>query len=314
MDLLKYNTKKKYMNVLKANNLTIKNGYLTPVPTFKLTNKSIILILSVATLLNTNLLIAYLNNLNPAAGNNFNPEYVISDQNNNDIIFDENGQVVTETITPSEKVYIIEKFNNELLKDISNRSLEKISTIDKIISITQLPYNLCEDDNEYDKYQTSIIFKANNKTYCLNYLSGDKFKIQTNSIKDSIFEFANYLSTCSLDLIYVMSETEKNILSTLGKNYSFVSPAYYAYGQSGDLYYYVPVYGNNNSPSLVELYSCLANSIDAYNLNPNNTLLSQLNTGKGPFSKTTIAQNNDCLSILEIYTNFSNLINSSQEK
>ena len=111
-----------------------------------------------------------------------------------------------------------------------------------------------------------------------------------------------------------MSETEKNILSTLGKNYSFVSPAYYAYGQSGDLYYYVPVYGNNNSPSLVELYSCLANSIDAYNLNPNNTLLSQLNTGKGPFSKTTIAQNNDCLSILEIYTTFSNLINSSQEK
>ena len=305
MNIAKYKKIKEFKSILKANNLTVKNRLLKYQPTFTVSKKQIVVTLSILSILTTNLVTAYLNNQNPPVNNNFSPDRVIEDNNNNDINFDDSGQIIVNPISPNEMETIVNKFNSELLVDIKNRVSEPITKIDEILSIYQLPYNSFEGDNEFDKYQLSIIFTANDKNYCINYLTGQQFKYDEVNKKDMLLNFVNFLSNSSLDLCSSMGEIEKQILDLLGDDYLFVSPSYYAYGQSGDLYYYIPVFGCLEGKPFVKLFSCMANLIDAYDLNPSTVLLSQLKGDKDIFNISDVKNEEDYYNILNLYSEFS---------
>lgn len=300
----KFKELKKFQSILKANKLTIKKGFLEKKPYFKFPKKTVIVTLCVAGLISYNLITAYLNNQQVPTNNNFSPDQVIDNPNDNDITFDDNGQIIIDPISPEEKLFIVNKFKLELLKDIQNRVSEPILNIDKIISINQLPYNSCEDDNEFDKYQISILFQSKDKTYCLNYLTGEEFEYNEGDRKNTLLDFSDHLSNSSLDLCYSMGESEKAILNLLGKDFNFVSPSYLAYGSSGDLFYYIPVFGNKDNKPFVKLYSCMSNVIDAYNYNPSELLISQLNGGEAYFTENHIQCNENYNSVLKLYNDF----------
>ena len=248
-------------------------------------------------------------NAAPGTMNNFDPEYTITDNNGNDIIFNENGSIVVDPIEDYEKEILVNNINNTILADLSNRSPEEIQNIDQILSITQIPYNQNETDNHYDQYFLTVLFKANDKIYALNYITGDTFETESDDPQKYIGDFLSFLKNCALDMCVSMSDEERQFIDTVGDDkIMFVMPYYIGYDASGETTYFIPVFYNDNGNIYVDVHYTLANNLDAYWLNPLEELAREL---KGEsenkfFNVQRVNQNDELNNVSSSYTDFKN--------
>ena len=312
--LIDNNQTKQFKKMLKVNNLTISKGLLKKRKKHILAKAAVVLLTCAAVYICYNLATAYLNNQNQGVQNNFSNDQIFEDNNNNEIIFDESGNIIEDPIKNEDKEILLNEINNKLLYALTNRAQETIEKIDNIISISQIPYNMCEDDNLYDKYVITILFEANNKIYNLNYISGENFKLTQNNEKSYFGEFLSYLSNCSLDMCLQMTENEKNFINSIDNNIFYVMPYYYGYDEESNLIYCIPIFYNNNGEIYSNTYCISANYIDAYNLNPLTALKEQLNENNDyGFQIKNYEINEDLEIITNLYHEYKNDIHNKAE-
>ena len=292
-----------------------------------------------------NNIIAYYKNQNQGKQENFSPEQII-ENNDNEIIYDDNGQIVVDPTTDEEIKLLTNSLNNKILEDANKKLNQSISSIDEIRLITQLPSNDCigfdetNPENKYDKYMISILFSSNEKSYQLSYFTGNEFLYESDEIdKNILSDFIIYLnSECAIDNCkelysnsiasstdFTTSEDEiKNqILTKLGVN-GEIGDYYYSYNQIGDLLYNIPIYVKNEDGVKVELYSGLAQNIDNYELDPLETFYKELAQIPLPslpsgqtsyFEKINLISNKNLDNILNIFNNFNkkNITNNKSQ-
>lgn len=312
--LIDNNQTKQLKKMMKVNKITISKGLLKKRKKHILAKTAVVLLTCAAIYICYNVITAYLNNQNPGIQNNFSNDQIFEDNNNNEIIFDENGNIIEDPIKNEDKEILLNEINNKLLYALTNRAPETIEKIDNIISISQIPYNMCEDDNQYDKYVITILFEANNKLYNLNYISGEDFKLTQNNEKSYFGEFLSYLSNCSLDMCLQMTENEKNFINSIDNNIFYVMPYYYGYDEESNLIYCIPIFYNDNGKIYSNTYCISTNYIDAYNLDPLTALKEQLNGTKNyGFQVKNFEKNDDFDMITNFYHQLKNEINSDNE-
>lgn len=284
-----------------------------------------------------NNLLAYLKNQNPGTQDNFSNEEII-ENNDNDLIFDDNGQIVVDPITDAEKAILVNSLTSKIILDANKRLDSPITSIDDIKLISLMPSNDCvgldpeNPNNEYDKYYLTLLFSSQGKTYQMSYLTGDEFQIATGSSdKNAFSDFVQYLqSSCAIDTCQVLdtnnsssssndnSQAKSDILSLLDA-YGYVGDVYYAFTQIGDLCYNIPVYIQNEDGTMsVKVYSCLAQYIDNYELDATETLAKELKGEALPplpegqakyFTTTDVANQSSFTDILNIFDKFTGAIN-----
>ena len=197
----------------------------------------------------------------------------IFDANDNDIEFGDDGQIVIDTMDESEKNVLTKTIGELIFNDAQSRCSSEIGNIKNVLSISLLPYNLNDKNNEYDKYYLSILFSDEHDTYCLNYLTGVDFISNAEFTKDFFIDFINYLNfECAIDTCSKMNDDAKQIKG-LFEDAAFVGAAYKGYWGNGDRYYFIPVY---NSDGVGKTYYAWAKSIDSFEQNPMQVLYSEL--------------------------------------
>lgn len=236
----------------------------------------------------------------------------VFDKNDNDFDIGEDGQIVIDDITKEEKDVLKDKLQSIILKDANSKSSTNIENIKDLLSISLMPYNLCDENNEFDKYYLSLLFKDNkDKLYTLNYLTGKDFESSKEISKDKFIEFINYLNyECALDTCQQMNEKGEKIKSLFDDEIAYVGDAYLGYKESGDEYYYVPIYKTNGGGSV--FYSWIN---DSYGLDPMDKLFNELNTDdKQDFQMMEFTKSENLQNILQIYKNlFNNTENTTNE-
>lgn len=311
--LLNRKQTRQFNNALKAKRLRISKGILKKRKRHILAKSALFLAICAGVYIAFNVISAYINNANTGTGNNFDNELIFEDNNDNDITFDENGNIVVDPIEDIEKELLLKNLNDKLLNDLNSRPPFQIEQIDEILSISQIPYNLCEEDNEYDKYILSVLFKSIDTIYSLNYLTGEEFKITQNNAQDYMGDFIVFLNKCSLDMCQSMTEDGYQFLSNIENEQAiYVMPYYYGYNENSELTYYIPIFVNDNGNISAQVYHALATDLDAYNLDPLDTLENQLNGGNTYF-KVTEFSNDDLKKILTTYYSFKNDITQSEQ-
>ena len=232
------------------------------------------------------------NNNRPVLGKDFAPGNVF-DNNGNDIEFDDKGQIVEDDTTEQELNILKTQISKQFNKDAGRRCADKIESMDKIVAMSLLPYNSFDDDNEFDKYILSILFEANGQIYSLEYLTGKEFESNSSIQKEFLGDFLSYINIqsgdCTLDACRKMSEIGTEIAASLGATY--VGDSYVGYLQSGEPCYNIPVINGEK----VTIYRATCRAIDGPELDPMETLLSQINGGDEIFSEIEAEQNFDDL-------------------
>lgn len=281
-----------------------------------------------------NNLLALIKNQHAGTQDNFSNEEII-DNNNNDLVFDDNGQIIIDPITDTEKEILVNSLISKVITDANKRLELPITTIDDIKLISLLPSNDCigldpeNPSNLYDKYFLTILFSSQGQTYQMSYLTGDEFQMELDdSDKNNFSDFVQFLqSSCAIDNCQVLetnlsssssndvTQSKADILSSLGVN-GFVGDVYYAFTQIGDLCYNIPIYTQNEDGLIsVSVYSCLAQYIDNYELDPIETLSKELKGESLPplpegqekyFMKTDVANKSSFDHILNLYNQFKN--------
>ena len=311
--LLNRKQTKQFKSALKAKRLKISKGIIKKRKRHVIAKTALVLAVCAGVYIFYNIISATINNANTGTENNFDNEQIIEDNNDNDIIWDDDGNIVVDPIEDSEKQLLLDNLNDKLLADLQNRAPQQIDQIDEIISISQIPYNMCEDDNEYDQYILSILFKANDTIYSLNYLTGETFQTTQENAQNYFGDFIVFLNNCSLDLCQNMGEAENEFISSLGNNQIFyVMPYYYGYDQASNLTYFIPVFFNDNGNIYEQVYYALADDIDAYGHDPLQTLANQLNGGDVIFEMTSNI-NEDLNKIVETYQQFKDDLQEDNE-
>lgn len=198
----------------------------------------------------------------------------VFDANENDYDIGEDGQIILDTVNETEKNILSKSFSELIFNDAKSRCDTEIGNIKSVLSISLLPYNLNDKNNEFDKYYLSILFNdENNKTFCLNYLTGMDFLSDAELTKDYFVEFINYLSfECALDSCELMSNDAQKIKDFF-KDATFVGEAYKGARENGDRYYFIPVYNSNGEG---KTYYAWAAPIDSYEQNPMQLLFDEL--------------------------------------
>lgn len=329
--------KSKYKKSSTFNN-RMQQSLLKSNKKFKLTKPKIALIvigtivLAIALSFLINNLLAYYKNKNQGKQENFSTENII-ENNNNDLIIDDAGQIIVDPITDEEILHLIENLNIKILQDANKRVPVKIEDIKNIHLISQLPSNDCigldenNPENLYDKYMITLLFSDNKNTYQLSYFTGKKFDFDENSIdKNTLSDFIVYLcKECALDSCQILSSNESQlpvesqeqniqtkILNALGVN-GAIGEYYYSYNQIGELQYNIPIYVKSSDEIEVLLYSCLAKYIDNYELDPLQTFYDQLVNNPLPelpagqesyFEMVNIVKNSNLETLLSIYDEF----------
>ncbi len=197
----------------------------------------------------------------------------IFDPNGNDFDFGEDGQIEIDTMTEAEKNVLTQNLGKLIINDAYACDSE-IGNIKNIVSISLLPYNLDDSNNEYDKYYLSIIFNDDHSTYSLNYITGTDFVSTGELSKDCIVDFINFLNfECALDSCTKMSDDALKLKSLFGDGVVYVGEAYQGQRESGELYYFIPVFRTNG---MGEAYCAWASPIDSYDANPMELLYNEL--------------------------------------
>ncbi len=212
-------------------------------------------------------------NSGPPVVNPFVPDNVW-DNNNNNLEFDDSGNIITDKMTDADKVIVTGQIEELLFDDAHSRGQTDVGNIKQVLSISLLPYNLREENNNNNKYFLSILFKDEKNTYTLNYFTGSDFSSQAESGKDYFSDFTQYLNyNCALYNCSKMDDVALEAKNALGEQVLHVGKHYLGYRQNGDRYYYIPVYNQDGS---VTMYSTWNSPIDAYELNPMEEFLKQV--------------------------------------
>ena len=256
----------------------------------------------------TNSILAKNQNSKPATNDNFPHSEIIQDDNGNDIEFSEDGHIIVDPISKEDKLILTNSLQNKILEDALSRQDEAIPKIDEILSINQLPCNMNEVDNEFDKYMISILFKANDKIYNMTYLSGEEFNSEETSTKEFLGDFIIYLGNCAIDTCSTMQTEQQDIIDSIDSpKVKYVGEYFYSYKESGDELYSIPVYYEKDGKINVKLYNSLALNLDAYELEPMQALLLQLTKeGKQIFEIQDLKDPETLNKSLNIYNDFKN--------
>lgn len=196
------------------------------------------------------------------------------DNNDNDLEFDDSGNIVTDKMTDADKVIVTGQMGQLLFDDAHSRGQTDVGSVKQVLSISLLPYNLREENNKNNKYFLSILFNDDKNTYTLNYFTGSDFSSQKESAKDYFSDFTQYLNyDCALFSCSKMDDAALAAKDALGNQVLHVGKHYLGYRQNGDRYYYIPVYNQDGS---VTMYSTWNSPLDAYDLNPMEEFVKQV--------------------------------------
>ena len=227
----------------------------------------------------------------------------VIDPNGNDFEYGDDGQIVLDKMTEEEKALLSNKLNTLILNDANSRlfSETKIEKIKDILSVSLIPCNLCDENNEFDKYYLSILFNDEKNTYALNYLAGKEFESDAELSSDFLADFINYVEyNCALDSCTTMSETGA-ALKDLLENSTFVGDAFYGYQPTGDECYFIPIYDQNGEGKVYYALSGLfGGAIEEEN--PNKALLDDLSNPEpnNIFSSTPFIESKNLQKVLQI--------------
>lgn len=253
---------KKTKKILKKNLLS--NKY-KPKHHYVLKIVSLTLVLGIGGYFVSNTIRTNIYNSKPPVDDPHNRVEDLFDPNENDFDIDQNGQIVMDKMTDEEKQILSEKVGKFLLKDAHSRN-KKVNSIKNILSVALLPYNLNSETNEFNHYCLSILFDGGDNLYALNYLAGKDFDSTAEYTSDFVSDFVNYLGfDCALRDCKAMSEDGKKVKSLFDDKTLFVGDAYLGRQESGDKYYFIPVYKANGEG---EAFCSWASLIDAYEENP----------------------------------------------
>ena len=294
---------------------------------------SSLLVVGVGLYLLINNILAYFNNQNPGIQDNFSNNQIIIN-NGNDLVFDDSGQIVVDPITDEEKVILVNSLTSKLLNDANKRLINPVSSIDEIKLISLMPSNDCvglnpeNPSNIYDKYYLTLLFTSQGKTYQMSYLTGKEFQSSNLSVDKNLFSaFVQYIQNdCAIDNCQILdsnnfsatsnnTQIKEDILSTIGVH-GYVGDVYYAFTQIGDLCYNIPVYIQNENGDLsANVYSCIAQYIDNYELDATETLAKELKGEALPplpeeqehyFTRIQIEKQSSFTNILNLFDQFTN--------
>ncbi len=256
--------------------------------------------LGVAAFLGYNFIQTRIYNSNPPHKDPHTPDHVIDD-NGNDVEIDNNGQIDMDTISEAERAALSNSFTSLIIQDANSRSDYNIDEVSGLISFYLLPYNLCDENNEYDKYFLSILFEADDELYTLNYLTGKDFESEAELSKDYFFDFLNYLNyDCALDSCQKMSENGQKIKGALGDETLYVGDDYLGYFKDGSDYYFIPTYTTSGEGTT---YYAQASELDYYDQIPMELLQSELKAGKvESFSSTPFDKSENLQKVADIYS------------
>ena len=233
--------------------------------------------------------------------------------NGSDFDFDDNGQIVMDSISEEEKIVLLDTLKGVLIKDAS--LYEDVKSVKDILSISMFPYNLDDSDNEFEKYCISILFNQDNdsqEVYASNYLTSDDFISNAELSKDYFADFINYLSyNTAFDNCQKMSEEAQNLKSHMGDSVTFVEAPYISYDPSGDEYYFIPVINSDGSGTLYYSWASSVNTL--YDGDPMALLDSELSSGSfQEFLSMPFIENPNLQAVYKIYQD--NLQNIEPEK
>lgn len=221
----------------------------------------------------------------------------VIDPNGNQFEMGSDGQIDFDVMDENEKQLLKQSFDKLILQDASSRSDFAISQIDTLISFSVIPYNLCEENNEFDKYYISILFSDQNDIFAMNYLTGEDFESSADLSRDYFADFLNYLSfDCAIDSCWKMNQTQQNIKNAL--DVTFVGESYLGYQQNGDEYYFIPTYTTGGAGTL---YFAWASPIDAYNQDPTQLFFDELSKESQTFSSMPFASSENIQKASKIY-------------
>lgn len=242
---------------------------------------------------------AYIYNNRPQTKDPHSAEEVI-DPNGNDVTFDDNGQIDVDNLDENQKSTMRETFCDFIIKDANSRSAYNIDEVSEVISFSLLPYNLCNENNEYDKYYISILFKSSDDIFAINYLGGTDFESSAGLSVDYFSDFIHYLGyECALDNCQKMSEAGKEVKDALGQEVSFVGDAYLGYEENGDEYYFIPAYTSGGKGTV---YSTWSASVESLGQDPMQLLLEELPGAGKNFTSTPFFESENLQKASNIYT------------
>ena len=230
------------------------------------------------------------------------------DNNGNDIEFDENGDIVFDKLTEEERVTLYNTLNTLIYSDAQSYIDDKIGNIDKIMSISMIPYDLSEKDNPL--YFISILFKDQKDSYALNYLASKDFQCNGELTSEYVAAFSNYLMyECSIDSCQKMNKDEKKLLA-ICPNATHVGEVYLGKTESGEDRYFIPIYYNDGS---VKVYSAWTAHIDGNDFDPIERLYKELLSPQEEnyFECSSCSCNTSTAKMVEI---FNGLSSGSQEE
>ncbi len=218
-------------------------------------------------------------NSTPPAKDPFTSDHVW-DNNGNDIQIGDDGNIITDQLSETDKQILTAQMKNLVLQDANSRLENSIDSVDDILSISLLPYNLFEKDNEFDKYYLSILFSDKGETYTLNYLTGKDSPVTTqdfckdSSSKDTFADFIHFLNyECALDTCEKMNGSALAVKNALQGDVVHVGNTYCGYEKSGDEYYYIPIYHQDGTCTI---YNSWTSPIDGQDLDPMEEFLKEI--------------------------------------
>ncbi len=168
-----------------------------------------------------------------------------------EIPVDKDGNIDPNPTTPEDKENLARLFNEKVLGDCEKMGVE-LDTIDEILSISLLPLNECELDNEFDNNLLTILFSSNNEIYCKNYVVGRDVEYLydiSKKDKENVIEFISFLENCANDACYKMNNEQSKALDKLS-DAMFVGASYESYDIDGNLSYATPVFSKDGSVTI----------------------------------------------------------------
>ncbi len=191
----------------------------------------------------------------------------VFDPNGNDFEFGDDSQIITDTMDESEIKVLTENFINNISEDARNRCETEVGQISEILACALIPCNMIEGANEIDKYRLSILFKNENENlFELQYFTGTDFESDAETSKDYFADFINYLYyNCSILSCVDITDNLALFDGCVDETVTAVGQAFWGYKESGDEYYYIPVYTSAGEGTV---YYTISSTIDGYEKDP----------------------------------------------